>query len=125
MCHTSPQFWKGQGALNGLGPTSARFRVTATCGEFGFLDKVTGVAGTYTTDDGDKLRSLGYGSPIEFDFSALTGAFTMTNEFTGGTGVFVGASGSETVTVLHDFSTGIVVLNIHANVTLSEQPPTG
>ena len=118
-----PALLKGTGSLDGLGITSAQFRVTATCGEFGLLDEVTGVSGTYITSDGDKLRSVGYGSPIKFDFDAGTGTFTMTNELRGGTGTFVGASGSETVTVEHNFFTGDVVLRVHANVTLSERAP--
>ena len=108
----------GAGVLSALGRTTFHIDATATCAGPGFLGAITDFRGVYTAANGDRLRFVGHGSEITFDFVNFVGTFDTSDQFTGGTGRFRGADGHQHIAVTHSFATNVLTLAVSAVVEM-------
>lgn len=109
----------GRGELGDLGKVQLRVNATAVCLSEQGLDRVTDMTGSYTAENGDVLEFTGTGSTITAAEGEATLTFTATDNFTGGTGRFAGATGQETVTYLHDFTDMVLTLIVDGEISTS------
>lgn len=108
----------GTGEMGDLGKMQLRIDATAVCASTEGLDSVTDLSGSYTAANGDVLTFTGTGSKIVDAAGAeRTLTFTATDQFTGGTGRFAGATGRETVTYMHDFNNMVLTLTVDGEIS--------